>query len=89
MSLLKKNSPKKVVISQDDKEPVEVQIIAKAILSMSEGISKLTNGPLTNRALVLLIAHASPRYSNGQAVSVTEVRAVLDGISNLKKVYLK
>lgn len=61
-----------------------VVILAQAILDMSRGIKQLREGALNDRALVLLIQHASPRK-----VSAKTVRAVLEGIEGLAETYLK
>jgi hypothetical protein len=73
------------VVQKDEKNPtVHVEVIAEAILRMSDGIKKLRSGPINDTGLMLLIQHAAPR-----SLSIVNIRAVLDGIQSLEKTYLK
>lgn len=79
---------KDVKVIQNEKE-VPTEIIAESILAISEGIKRLRNGMLNDKALVLLIQHAAPSVKyNGGKLSATEVRAVLDGMESLERAYL-
>ena len=78
------------VVQKDDAKPMPVEIIAESIKAISEGIKKLRNSPLNDKALMLLIQHAAPyagRYN--QKIGLTEIRAVLEGIESLEATYLK
>lgn len=74
----------------ENEQPLEV--IADSIIAIAEGIKILRNSRLNDKALLLLIAHATPRagakYSKFK-VGTTEIKAVLVGIENLKRAYLK
>ena len=69
-----------------------VQELADNIKAISNGIRELRNGPLTDKALYLLIQNAAPnvggKYSNSP-LSQKEIRAVFEGIENLEALYLK
>ncbi len=82
-----------VKIVQPEETPVPVEVIASAIVSISEGIQKLRAGPLTERALLLLITDASPMYATTSygkhRVKREQVRAVLDGLAGLSAEFVK
>lgn len=44
----------KITVKQDENKPVLVEVMAEAIVAISEGIKKLRSGPLNDRALILL-----------------------------------
>lgn len=75
-------------VTQDDAKPVPIEVMAESIVAISQGIRKLRAGPLNDRALVLLIQHAAPSH-NGAAISQKEIKAVLAGIENLEREYLR
>ena len=80
----------KVKVSQaEDQKEVPVEVIAQSIEAISVGIKKLRAGPLNDKALILLIQHATPLLSYGKRVGTTEIKAVLTGIESLEKTYLK
>jgi len=80
-----------ITIKKDADKVTPIEVMEQSILSISNGINKLINGPLNERALVLLIQHASPKPKGFRAkpISGKEVRAVLQGIKQLSKEYLK
>lgn len=86
---------KKVTVTQNEDEQVTVEILAESIKAIAEGIDKLLKGPLKRSALVLLIRNAAPKvkgknqYSPKTLISASDVEAVLEGIQNLKKEFLK
>lgn len=85
---------RKITVKQpnEKQDEVPVEVIASAIVSISEGIKKLRAGRLTDKALVLLIQHAAPGKKRGfgsKPVSAGEVRAVLEGLDNLEATFLK
>jgi hypothetical protein len=83
---------KKVIVKQDEAKPVPVEVLAASIKAIAEGTRKLLDGPLNEKALLLLIQHAAPavggRYSNSK-VGITEIKAVLEGMASLETAYLK
>lgn len=86
---------KKLVLKQpaSPEDSVPVEVIAQSIKAIAEGVEKLRKGPLNERAIILLIQHACPsvkvgRYS-GTPISARTVKAVLDGMEQLKREYLR
>lgn len=81
-----------VVITQNSEEEIPTEIIATHIKAISDGIKKLRSGRLNDKALFLLIQNAAPsiggKYST-QKVSITEIRAVFQGLESLEDTYLK
>lgn len=87
---MRKNGNSAVVVKQDQEKPVPTEIMAKAIVDISEGVKKLRAGPLTDKALLLLIQHAAPTKGySGQRYGISEIKDILDGIENLEKAYVK
>lgn len=80
---------KKVKVIQDEAKPIATEVIADAIVAISDGIKKLRSGRLNDKALFLLIQTASPARNNYQKVGIYEVRAVLEGIESLESTFLK
>lgn len=60
------------------------EIIADAIVAISDGIKRLRNGRLNDRALVMLIQSAAPGK-----VTVSDIRSVLAGIERLRSSFLR
>lgn len=81
---------KPIKVTQPDEVPIE--IMAKAIVGISDGIKRLIDGPLNEKALILLIQNCSPmvggKYGK-QKIGTAEIKGVLEGISRLKEAYLK
>ncbi len=85
-------TPPTVKITQDPEAPVAIEILAESIVSIAQGVKNMLAGPLTEKAIVLLITHACPMTGgrfNKRAVSPPVVRAVLEGIEALEHEYLK
>lgn len=83
---------KKIKIVKAEESEITTEIIAEAIVSISEGIKKLKAGKLKDHALYLLIQHAAPmsgtKYKKTR-VSVSDIKAVIQGMESLSKEYLK
>lgn len=83
---------KTVVVKQNPDEEVPTEVLADAVVAISQGIKKLRSGRLNDRALVLLITDAAPTTKKGyQRISVRprDVRAVLDGIESLEAAFIR
>ena len=65
---------------------VPTEVIASALVAISDGIKQLRRGALNDRALLLLIQHAIPAADRP---SVRQIKAVLEGAENLKSQYVK
>lgn len=87
---MKKKTEVKVI--PDETGKVTVEVLAVEIKSISDGVKKLRAGRLNDKALHLLIQNAAPsvggRYQNTK-VGMTEIRAVLAGMENLEREFLK
>lgn len=83
---------KKVVLKQNPDELIPTEILAESIVAISEGIRKLRQGRLNDRALFLLIQAAAPnvggKYSH-LPISIKEIKAVFEGIDALESMFLK
>ncbi len=85
--------PKAVVIKQEVGAEVSAEVLAREISAIAAGIKRLRAGRLNERAIVLLIQHASPSvgygYKKQKPISATIVRAVLEGMESLEATYLR
>lgn len=79
----------KVVQHEEKNRQVPVEVMAESIKAISTGIKKLIAGPLNEKALILLIQHATPGIGYSGKPSAKEIRNVLEGIESLEKVYLR
>lgn len=83
---------KTISVLTDEENPVSVEIIAEAIVSISESMKKLNSSKLNRRALVLLIADNCDPVKRGYQrtpVSQKMVEKVLTSLETLKKAYIK
>lgn len=76
----------KVKILQDDKKPIATEIIAANIQAIAQGMRNLRRGSLNERALVVLLYEAIPK---GGKVAHREIRAVLNAMDDLERLYVK
>lgn len=73
-------------------QPETVEVMEKSIVAISEGIKKLRSTRLNDKALFMLIAHASPSYGRSYPktkICIRDVQSVIEGIESLERVYLK
>lgn len=83
---------KTVKVVQQPEAEVPTEVLADAIVAISQGIKKLRTGRLNDDALEMLIAYATPPVGKAypkKQISKREVRAVLAGIEALERTYLK
>jgi len=83
---------KKITVKQPaDKPEVPTEVIADAIIAISEGVKKLRQGRLTDSALYLLIQRAAPNVGkyNSTPVSITYIKSVMQGMESLEATFLK
>lgn len=83
-----------IIVNNDEENPTPIEVIAEAIVAISQGIKKLRQGPLNDEALIMLIQNAAPnvggrRYGTSTPISKKTIRAVLEGIESLETTYLK
>lgn len=72
----------KLQVKQDPEDEVPTEILAKSIEKIANGYDVMNKSRLNKRALLILLRDAS-------GVSMTEIQKVLNGLENLKKLYLK
>jgi hypothetical protein len=82
-----------VKVKQGEEE-VPTEVLADAIVAISEGVAKLRRGRLKDRALLLLIQDAAPspkrgRYRTGRPIPIQTIKDVLEGLESLKTQYVK
>ncbi len=81
----------KVTVKQDEEKPVAVEVLAASIKAIADGVKKLREGPMNEKALLLLIQHNTRgcgKYGSGHA-STGDIRAVLESMESLEAAYLK
>jgi hypothetical protein len=81
-----KNTKKQTVnVTQNEEAPIERNVLAEAIVKMSDAVRKLSRGGLTREAIVVLTQHncrPTSQYPTRKP-SMTEVRAVMDSLDEL------
>lgn len=79
---------KKAVIKQPEPPAPEIptEIIADAIVKLSDGMAQLQRGALNDRALLLLIQHACP---SADRPSTKQIKTILTAIEGLKREYIR
>lgn len=83
---------KTITVVTDEENPIAVELVADAIISISESIKKLNNTRLNRRALLLLIADNCDPVKRGYTrtpISPKTIEKVLESIESLKKAYIK
>jgi hypothetical protein len=70
------------VIQQDPERPVEVPILAQAILDISNGAKKALSSGLSRKAIIVLIHHHSK-------IPMRDVEIVLNNITSLQETWLQ
>lgn len=78
----------KVIIKQPPPpaEEVPTEVLADAIVAISDAVKKIRSGALKEKALLLLIANAIPQADRP---TQKQIAAVLDAAESLKSVYVK
>lgn len=74
---------KKVIITQKSGEPpVTEEILAQSIKKIADSFDKIARSGLSYRAIILLLSDAS-------GTSKAQCRKVYEGLSQLRRLYLK
>jgi hypothetical protein len=72
---------------------VPTEVLAASIVAISQGVRRLRSGSLNDRALVLLIQDAvggvGPERGPKKQLTQREIKAVLDGIQDLEKTFVR
>lgn len=82
---------KNVIVKQDEENIVTVEILADAIVKISEAMEKLQKTKLTKKALLLLI-HDNCGFSGKhprKKPTQKDIENVMESIATLKKYYVK
>lgn len=85
-----KTQPRVNVVQQPD-NPIEKNIVAAAIISISEGMAALQKSGLTFEAIVVLTQHNCRRVGKGYKATkptIPEIRAVFESLCDLKRTYI-
>jgi hypothetical protein len=84
---------KTVQVKQDPESPVPTEVLADAIVAISEGVRRLRAGRLTDHALFLLVQHAAPtsrkRGSYGKRIPLGTIKLVFEAIEHLETQFVK
>lgn len=67
-------------IINNEENPVEKEILAEAIVRMSEGVQKLSKNGLNKKAIIILIQDQTK-------FSKREIESVIDAIGQLQRLY--
>ena len=70
----------KIDVKLNEEQPESTEIIAAAIIKISDGFAKLMRGGLNERAMVVLI-------KDHTGVAQYEIKKVLDCLPRLKEIY--
>lgn len=76
-------APKTKVVQDPEGEPIAVEIIADAIVAISDAMKRIDRTRLTRRAIVTLILDAT------SGLRRTDVDTVLNAMDNLERTFLK
>jgi hypothetical protein len=86
IKLPKQNADDKATIARhlqgSQAEPMPTEVIADSIVAIANGMRKLRAGRLTDKALVILLHHAS-------GVGQREIQTVLNAMAELEHTYLR
>ena len=78
----------KVVQKEPPADEIPTEILASAIVAISETMKRLRSGRLNDKGLYLLIQNAAPTI-DGSKVTVKEIKAVMEGLASLEATYIK
>lgn len=83
---------KTITVKTDEENPEPVEIIADALIKISEAFDKMKSSQLTKRALLLLIHDNCGMAGNTyrrKKPTLAQIEEVLDSVETLKKAYIK
>jgi hypothetical protein len=67
-----------ITVLRDEHEPESVEVIAASIIAIAEAFERIERGPLTQRAIVLLLRDIT-------GMSLGEITKVLDAVPKLRQ----
>lgn len=77
-----KAKTKTITVKVNEQNPEPLEILAKAIIDLSDGLNKTLDSKLTKRAIVALLKDST-------GLPKGEIETILNAISELKKAYTK
>lgn len=77
---------KKIVVKQEEEQPVPVEILARSIVEFDKGVRRMEAAGLNRRAVALLLRDALP---TNLCPSLSSIMAVLDYLPRLTAIYMK
>lgn len=72
----------RIKVIQGEKE-IPTEILAESIQAIADGMKKMRNGRLNDRAIIMLIQHST------SGISQRQIKDVLNSIENLASTYLR
>lgn len=89
---MKKINQKTITVVTEEENPVAVELVAEAIISIADSFKKMNESRLKRRALILLIkdncGQVGGRF-NKSSIGTREIEEVLNSIESLKQAYIK
>lgn len=79
----------KVTVRQNPEKEVPTEVLAESIKAISDGMKKIRNGLLNDKAILVLLQHNIPTDANGKRMSLSDIKDVLNGLESLSATYLK
>lgn len=74
-----------ITVVKDAANPEPIELLAKSIVEVSKAFEWLNNGPLTRRAIVLLLHDRI----GAQHINKSQIELVLDNLPRLRAWYVK
>lgn len=71
---------KRIRVKHDEKNPTSKEVLAESIVKIGEAMDALKKSGLNEKAIIVLLNHKTK-------VSQSDIRAVLDGMRQLRKWY--
>jgi hypothetical protein len=83
--MTKKATTKQITVKVNEENPEPLEILAKAIIDVSDGFEKINKSKMTRKAIVLLLQAAI----GGSLITQQQINDVLDYGPKLKTLYTK
>lgn len=83
---------KTITVTTDEENPIAVELVAEAIIAISDAMKKMKDSRLKRRAIILLIADNCASINRGYKRTIIgnkHIEAVLDSIDSLRDAYIK
>lgn len=81
---------KNVTVAQVEGAEVATEVLASAIVAISDGIKRIRAGKLNDKALIILIQQAAPTMQpSGARIPLSTIKDVLEGMASLEATYIR